>query len=745
MRQMRLTELVSDDSSSAGAPDQGDSGFLRGSIERVVHFQEDSGQCVLEVLLNNGKERLLVGGHAADVHPGQSVEIKLSESSVPGAGVRQASRLKADWPSSEKALRKFLRSGALPGVEGHLATVLARAFPSRELPEILEHAPARLLQVPGIGPQKRQRISRGWREFRDRHELADFLFREGLPLSWARTLSRRSSAAEVIESLRERPYDLAREQGLDFEIIDAFALRQGHAADSLPRLRTGLHHLLNEFCQQGHCACPEEKLLSQAAETLSAPVDLLDEALEMEILAGAFLLEDIAGVPCVYPRGIWELEREVAAQLRAFRERPAPWGWVDSPKFLQWAQHLLNIRLAPLQKEAIETALSSPLTVITGGPGTGKTTLIRSLVTILQAQFARFALCTPTGRAAQRLEEATAVPATTIHRLLRYNGLTGAFHFRRGNPLNVDLVLVDEVSMVDLELMSRLLEALPPHAALVLVGDADQIPSIGAGSVLQSLIASGVFSTVRLTEIFRQSHESRIRLNARRINEGLMPLEDDDGDFHYLPVRGVEESKKVLLDLVTRVIPGQYGIRDPSQFQILVPLNKGALGAQRLNEELQQALGPTARPPAAGGGLETVAGFGQSFRGGDKVMVTRNDYGKGVFNGDIGFIQAIDHRARKVEVHFDARSVVFHFEELGNLTLAYAISVHKAQGSEYRAVIVLLHREHLPLAQRHLIYTAVTRGKEQVFLVADPDALRIAVASDENSRRWQKLTELLKQ
>ncbi|HRO68301.1 MAG TPA: AAA family ATPase, partial [Pseudobdellovibrionaceae bacterium] len=423
----------------------------------------------------------------------------------------------------------------------------------------------------------------------------------------------------------------------------------------------------------------------------------------------------------MYLHEIWSLERDVARKLLAFETRAPSWGWFNSPKVLNWAQSLLDINLAPLQKTAIETALSSSLTVITGGPGTGKTTLIRSLVTILQTQFAQFALCSPTGRAAQRLEDATGVPAQTLHRLLKYESLTDRFAYDKNHPLPVDLVLIDEVSMVDLALFSRLLDALPEHCSLVLVGDADQLPSIGPGTILQSLIASRRFPTVRLTEVFRQQGQSQITLNAQRINAGLMPVVSSGqgrNDFHYLPVQGVPATKEVLLDLLHRVIPEKYGITDPSQCQVLVPLNKGELGTQKLNLDLQRFFSHEAQR-----GFESVQGMEQVFKEGDKVMVTRNDYRKGVFNGDIGFIQKIDSRAQSMDVHFETKTVRFEFDELDRLSLAYAISIHKAQGSEYRVAIVVIAKEHLSLAQRHLLYTAVTRGKEQVFLVADPETL----------------------
>jgi exodeoxyribonuclease V alpha subunit len=566
--------------------------------------------------------------------------------------------------------------------------------------------------------------------------LESFLFQEKLPLHWGKILFP-FHGEQSISYLTLSPYQAGTRHALPFDWIDPFALKHGFSPEDPERIQCGLYDLLQNSYKQGHCAYPEARLLQELREKLNVPQALLEDSLELELISDNLILDTIDNMACIYLKDIWHLEREVYSQLLSFEQRkPDSWSEYQSRKFLIWAQELLRIDLAPLQQQAIETALSSSLAVITGGPGTGKTTLIRSLVTILQAQFTKFALCSPTGRAAQRLAEATSTPAKTIHRLLKYNVSTGLFTFNEERPLDLDLLLVDEASMVDLSLMSHLLKALPNHCSLILVGDADQIPPVGAGQVLQSILDSKRFPVVRLKDIFRQSEKSLIKINAHRINKGLMPLSGPagTGDFQYIPVHGADHAKKVIWDLVTRVIPDKCGIQDPSQFQILLPMNRGPLGTQQLNEELRSLMTPN---------RESVAGFGQVFQKGDKVMVVKNDYAKDVFNGDIGFLSAIHHDRQTVEVQFDERLVQFPFDELDRLTLAYAISIHKSQGSEYRAVIVVLTDEHLPMAQRHLVYTAVTRGKEHVFLVAEPHALQTALFSNENNKRWQKLTELL--
>lgn len=727
---------------------------LTGSVERIAYFNEETGQCVLDIKTDKHKSHLLIAGSISSVLPGLSLHaiVPLTSKQVDdfnsvGAlnieGLLKAKKMTTAAPPHARALKKFLKTDAMPGIGPKLAGLLSQAFPT-SLFTVLDQNPNELLQVHGVGKKKQEQIVRSWQEFKALSEFEAFLYQEKIPLYWAKTLWRTENFNSHHKFVTE-PYGLVRTHDFTFDIIDAFAIRRGFALDSIERVRCAIYDLLQSYYRQGHCAYPEKELIEKALEKTGVSLQIIEDVLELELVDENLVSETIAGTPCFYSKEIWELERHVASQLLAFKDRQTPWGYIHMEKVLEWAQSLLQIQLAPLQKEAIETALASPLTVITGGPGTGKTTLIRSLVTILQTQFSRFALCSPTGRAAQRLEEATGAPAHTIHRLLKYNGLTGTFGYNQTRPLELDLILIDEVSMVDLALMSALLDALPPHCALILVGDADQIPSVGAGSILQSVIASGQFSTVRLTDIFRQREQSLIKINSNRINSGQMPLTTyhAKNDFHYIPVRGLEETKKTILDLFTRVIPKECGITDRRQYQILVPMNRGALGTRQLNDEIQDYIAKQTLGDDIYAELESVSGFGQNFKRGDKVMAIKNDYMKDVFNGDIGFIKNIDHDQQGVDVQFGDRAVRFGFAELDRLTLAYAISIHKSQGSEYRAVIVVVNNEHLPMVQRHLIYTAVTRGKEHVFLVAEPNALQAAILSDENNRRWQKLTELL--
>ncbi len=724
-----------------------DAPVLKGSVERVVYFNDESGQCVLDLKLESDGSHVLIQGRTPHVFPGLTATVHREISEIDShldpetAGPLTAQKLEFTQPKTSRTLKKFLKSGALIGIGPNLASILAKAHPE-DLFEIFDHQPRKLLDIQGVGRKRQIQILDAWRAYQELSRLEEFLFDENLPLLWGKVIfpfHREGSIA----FLKEHPYRAVTEHALSFELIDSFALKYGYPPDGPERVRGCLYDVLLGSYRQGHCAYPEDRLLQESRARLNVAQAAIEECLELELISENLISDTIENKPCIYLKEVWITEQHVCQKLLAFENRPSSWNGFNSDKFLNWAQELLQIQLAPLQRQAIATALNSPLAVITGGPGTGKTTLIQSLVTILQTQFLKFALCSPTGRAAQRLAEATRTPAKTIHRLLKFNGSTGLFSFNEKNPLDLDLVLVDEASMVDLSLMSSLLNALPDHCSLILVGDSDQIPPVGAGNILQSILQSKRFPVVKLKEIYRQSEQSLIKINAHRINNGEMPLTQLKGtsDFHYIPVNGVDHAKKVIFDLVTRVIPEKCGITDPGQFQILVPFNRGPLGTQKLNEELQLLV---STQDLRSEDSDTISGFGQVFQKGDKVMIIKNDYIKDVYNGDIGFLTMIDHSAQMIEVQFDERNIRFGFDELDRLTLAYAISIHKSQGSEYRAVIVVLTDEHLPMAQRHLIYTAVTRGQEHVFLVAEPHALQTAIQSDENNKRWQKLTELLK-
>jgi exodeoxyribonuclease V alpha subunit len=721
-------ELVTD-----YVPTQTKRSTLTGSVERVSYFNKESGQCIFEIKDDVTEEIVFISGKIPWIYPGVSVSADITSVEAEN-NLHRVRNLTIQLPKAERSLKKFLRSDAFNNLGPKLIKLLVKAFPNN-LISVIENTPDHLLFISGIGQKKKNQIVESWYLFSKKVELQTLLFNELLPLNWFHEMWLRY-ADKSIDLLKRNPYKIASKLHLPFELIDSFALGKGFSFASPERLRFGFIHVLWRAYKQGHCAYPEQKIIRESMQLLDANQGQIEDILELEIVSGHIVTEIIHGETCLYFKEIWDLERKVAGLLLGFQKKEPPWGWFNSYKVINWAQGILKIQLASMQKEAIETALSSSLTVISGGPGTGKTTLIRSLVTILQTQFLKFALCSPTGRATQRLAEATQIPAQTIHRLLKYDSTTGRCIHNRNNPLNLDLVLVDEASMVDLALMADLLDAMPVKAALILVGDSDQIPSVGAGNVLHSILSSPLFRVVRLEEIFRQSEHSSIKENARRINLGQMPFSSIGSDFQYIPVHGIDETKAIVRHLLSHVLPDAYGINGFEDTQILVPLKQGSLGTKVLNEETQKEIFKNFPSSMS-------VDFGHDFRVGDKAMVIKNDYQKDVFNGDIGFIEKIDFHERFLELNLLGRPIRFDFCELDQLTLAYAISVHKSQGSEYRVAIVVLNEEHSPMLQRHLVYTAVTRGKDYVFLVAEPSALQKALQNVES--RWENLTQLLQQ
>ena len=487
----------------------------------------------------------------------------------------------------------------------------------------------------------------------------------------------------------------------------------------------------------GHCGLPWEDLLASTRELLEVPAELVDTALSLELQDATVIADEVEGRRCVFLAALYRAEREIATKLQALRAGKPPWPSIDADKAIPWVERRTKLALAQSQMVAVRIALASKMLVITGGPGVGKTTLVNSILKILLAKSITIALCAPTGRAAKRLSESTGLEAKTIHRLLETDPRTGRFRRDEEAPLDCDLLVVDETSMVDVPLMRALLRALPDQAALLLVGDVDQLPSVGPGQVLADIIASGAVPVVRLTEVFRQAAESRIIVNAHRINQGLMPdlIRAKSGDFYFVGAADPEDGVGKVLAVVQERIPKRFGLNPIRDIQVLCPMNRGGLGARSLNIELQKALNPP--------GDIRIERFGWTFCPGDKVMQVENDYDKDVFNGDLGIVSAIDLEEGQLVADFDGRKVTYGFGELDELVLAYATTIHKSQGSEYPAVVIPLTTQHYPMLQRNLVYTGVTRGKRLVVLVGQRKALAIAVKGAQTRRRWSKLREWL--
>jgi exodeoxyribonuclease V alpha subunit len=711
---------------------------LAGTVERVTFHNEENGFSVLRVEVRGRRGLVTVVGHAAAISPGEFIQASGSWVNDRTHGVQfSASHLGTSAPTTVEGIEKYLGSGLIRGVGPHFARKLVGAF-GADVFDVIDHDPERLRRVEGIGPIRAARIRESWGAQRAVRDIMVFLHANGVGTSRAVRIYK-TYGADAIALISANPYRLASDiRGIGFLSADRIAARLGIEKTALVRARAGISYTLAEAMDDGHCGLPAATLAENATRLLDVPLALIEQALALELGDKTVVADTLDGDRCIFLAGLHAAERAIGARLRMLSRGRPSWPVIDAAKALPWVERKLGLSLAARQAEALRTAVASKLLVITGGPGVGKTTLMNAILSVLRVKGVRVALCAPTGRAAKRLSELTGVEAKTIHRLLEVDPSTGGFRRDERRPLECDLVVVDETSMVDVPLMHALLRAVPPAAALILVGDVDQLPSVGPGQVLADIIGSGVVPTVRLTEIFRQASESRIILNAHRINRGEMPelaRGDAAGDFVFVEAAEPDEAARRLLEIVRLRIPQRFGLDPVRDIQVLCPMNRGAVGARSLNVELQKLLNPGADP--------VIERFGSLFGVGDKVMQIENDYDKDVYNGDIGFVRSIDAAAGEAVIDFDGRPVPYEFGELDRVVLAYATTVHKAQGSEYPAVVLPVTTQHYPMLQRNLLYTGVTRGRRLVVLVGQAKALAIAVSHARAGRRWSKLKDWL--
>jgi exodeoxyribonuclease V alpha subunit len=712
---------------------------LAGTVERVTFHNEESGFSVLRVQVRGRRDLVTVVGHAAAISAGEFVQCGGSWTNDRVHGVQfTATSLKTVAPTTVEGIEKYLASGLVKGIGPHFARRLVSAF-GADVFEIIERDPGRLRSIEGIGPVRAGRIEDAWREQKAVREIMVFLHSHGVGTSRAVRIFR-TYGSEAIALITENPYRLAADiRGIGFQTADRIAGTLGIEKTAMVRARAGVGYALAVAMDEGHCGLPLLELHAAAARLLDVPEPLIARALELEVGDGTVVADTVDGTECVFLAGLHAAERVIAARIRGLCAGDPPWRAIDAGRALPWVEERLAMTLAPSQAEAFRLAVRSKCLVITGGPGVGKTTLVNAILAVLGVRGVRLALCAPTGRAAKRLSETTGLEAKTIHRLLEVDPRTGGFRRQESHPLDCGLLVVDETSMVDVPLMHALLRAVPPGAAVILVGDVDQLPSVGPGQVLADIIASGAVPVVRLTEVFRQASESRIIVNAHRINRGEMPEiapAGDGSDFFFSEVDDPEQGVARILQIVRERIPARFGLDPVRDVQVLCPMNRGALGARALNLGLQKLLNVAGGPH--------VERFGWTFATGDKVMQIENDYDKDVYNGDLGFISSIDLDAGEVVVDFDGRPVVYELGELDRLVLAYATTIHKSQGSEYPAVVIPVSTQHYPMLQRNLLYTGVTRGRRLVVLVGQRKALAIAVAGRQARRRWSKLAEWLR-
>jgi exodeoxyribonuclease V alpha subunit len=712
---------------------------LSGVVERVTFHGAETGFCVLRVKVRGQRDLVTVLGSAAEVHAGEHIQASGQWQQHREHGLQfRASFLQVVPPSSIEGIRRYLGSGLIKGIGPHFADRLVKAF-GEGVFDVIERAPARLLEVDGIGKTRLQRIISGWAEQKAIREIMVFLQSHGVGTTRAVRIFK-TYGADAIPLVKENPYRLARDiRGIGFITADQIAQRLGIPKTSMLRARAGISYALLQAIENGDCGLPEAELLTLAQKLLEVEQGLLAEALTLELAAGSVVADTVNDQVCVFLPHLRQAEDAIATAIRHLQVGRPPWPAIDVEKAIDWVGARLGVTLALGQHDAVAKALSSKILIVTGGPGVGKTTIIRAILTILRAKGVLPLLAAPTGRAAKRLAESTGREATTIHRLLEFDPKGGGFVRCKEFQLECDLLVLDETSMIDVPLMASVLKALPQTAALLIVGDVDQLPSVGPGQVLADLIGSGQLPVARLTEIFRQASASRIIVNAHRVNASTMPelaAPEGGSDFYFVEAADAEDAANKIVKVVADRITARFGLDPIRDVQVLCPMNRGAAGARALNLALQAALN-------AGESGSAVERFGFTYRIGDKVMQTANNYDREVFNGDIGFIAKIDHDEGEVTIDIDGRAVVYPFGELDEVVLAYATTIHKSQGSEYPAVVIPIVTQHYAMLQRNLLYTGMTRGKRLVVLVGQRKAVAIAVRGNQGRRRWSKLRELL--
>lgn len=711
---------------------------LVGSVERVTFHNEDNGFAVLKVKARGKRNLVPVVGHVASISAGEFIQAVGVWITDRAHGLQfKADFLRTTPPTTAEGIEKYLGSGMVRGIGPVLAKRIVAAFGVKTF-EIIEAEPERMREVSGIGEFRAGKIVAGWAEQKAVRDIMVFLHANGVGTSRAVRIFK-TYGHDAIQVMTENPYRLARDiRGIGFKTADAIAMKLGMAREAAQRVRAGISYALQEAMDEGHCGLPVEELVKLTVTLLDVDERIVRSALEAELADGEVVADAIEGKPCVFLRGLHLAERGAADRLLALARGAPPWPTIDAAKAIPWVEARTGKTLAASQRAAVETVLTSKVAVVTGGPGVGKTTLLDAILRILAAKGTKLLLAAPTGRAAKRMADQTGLEAKTIHRLLETDPKNGGFRRDADNPLDCDLLVLDETSMVDAPLMFSVLKAIPPRAGLLLVGDVDQLPSVGPGQVLADVIASGALPVARLTEVFRQAAESRIVVNAHRINRGEMPewpKREEASDFYFVEAGDPEQGAAKVVEIVRDRIPRRFGLDPVADVQVLCPMQRGVLGARSLNADLQKALNPNM--------AEKVERFGSSFAPGDKVMQTENDYDREVFNGDLGRILRIDQTEGNLWVDFDGREVEYPFGELDTLVPAYATTIHKSQGSEYPAVVITLATQHYTMLARNLVYTAVTRGKRLVVIVGQRRALAIAVRTHGRKRRWTKLREWL--
>jgi exodeoxyribonuclease V alpha subunit len=711
---------------------------LAGLIERVTFHNEQNGFCVLRLLVKGERDLITLIGHAPTVSPGEYASASGHWVTDREHGRQfRAVFVKISPPTTLTGIERYLGSGLVKGIGPVYAGKLVQAFGAAVF-DVIEQTPQRLREIPGIGDVRARKITSGWTDQKIIRSIMVFLHAHGVSTSRAVRIFK-TYGPDAIRLVSENPYRLARDiRGIGFLSADTIAQKIGIAPDSPLRAQAGISYALNEASSQGHCGLPSAELVPLAVKLLDIPEAIIETALAQEIADEVLFPDTVDGQPCVFMAPLYTAEQSIAAQIQRLNAGATRLPVVDANQAIPWVEQKLSIQLADSQQQALRLSLSAKLLVITGGPGVGKTTLVNSILTLLCAKGVKPLLCAPTGRAAKRLSESTGLEAKTIHRLLEIDPVTGQFKRNEDHPLVCDLLVADECSMIDVPLANQLLKAVATATSMILVGDVDQLPSVGPGQFLTDLIDSGAVPVIRLTEVFRQAARSRIVRSAHQINQGIfpsLPEKGEDSDFYWITAEEPETIAQTVVDLVQTRLPRKFGVDPVRDIQVLCPMNRGLTGARGINQALQAALNPP--------GEHSIDKFGNRFSVGDKVMQIENNYDRDVFNGDIGFVTGIDLEEEELTVSFEGRGVSYPFAELDELVLCYATTIHKSQGSEYPVVVIPVSTQHYRMLKRNLIYTGITRGKTLVVLVGQKRALAMAVKGKQVTRRWSKLKERL--
>lgn len=706
---------------------------ITGTVLTVTFRADDTGYTVCTIKPETTKEPCTVVGNCPAIWVGEFLSATGSWTHHRVHGRQfQAATMTCIPPTSKAGIQKYLASGLIRGVGKVTAERLIKAF-GKDVLRILEKDSGRLDEVEGIGAKRRQMIKDSWVEQKGIRDIMIFLQSHGVGTAQSARIYRRYGAS-AIQTISENPYRLCEDiWGIGFLTADGVAQSIGIGPDSRVRAEAGLVYVLNTMTDEGHCFCLESELLLRAAELLDIPMETLTPALAHQLEQGALVKE----LDRIYTRRLFRCETAVATKLGRLLATPVTFRPIDVVKAVEWAATRMKLNFADAQISALKLALGNKVSIITGGPGVGKTTIIRALVDVFQARKLNVRLAAPTGRAAKRMMEATGAEAMTLHRLLRPTPPGNDFEFHAGNPMPGDIFIIDEASMIDIELMHSFIQAVPDTACVFFVGDIDQLPSVGPGNVLSDMIQSGVIPCQKLDHIFRQEQAGYIVRNAHHVNMGdflEIPPPGEKSDFYFVEASEPDDIIQKSLQLLCERIPRRFGFNPMTDVQVLTPMRRNQLGAENLNMVIQNTLN---------GSGPAIERHGRRYRVGDRVMQIRNNYDKEVFNGDIGAISAIDAEAHEIEVTIDDKPITYAAGELDELVHAYACSIHKSQGSEYPAVLIVISTQHFKLLQRNLLYTAITRGRKLVCIVGSSKAIRMAIHNNEIKLRRTRLRERL--